>query len=197
MSRYIIPHSFKVSTEMREQQKGHKGAVVWCTGLSGAGKSTIVNELDFQLNSRGIHTYVLDGDNVRAGLNSDLGFSACDREENIRRIGEVARLCADAGLLILTAFISPYRKDRDKARALLPEGRFIEVYVKCALDKAEARDPKGLYKKARAGEIEQFTGVNDPYEEPMHPEIVIDTVKMNVENAVQTVIVYLQNSSII
>ena len=197
MKRDIIPHEFSVTTGMREELNGHRGAVVWCTGLSGSGKSSIAHELDLQLNRRGVHSYVLDGDNVRAGLNSDLGFSAQDREENIRRIGEVARLCADAGLLTITAFISPYRRDRDKARALLPEGRFIEVYIKCPLEVAEARDPKGMYKKARAGEIEQFTGVSDPYEEPLNPEIVVDTSGTDIETGVHTIIAYLCKNSII
>jgi adenylylsulfate kinase len=197
MSDNIIPHDFSVTTAMREELNGHRGAVVWCTGLSGSGKSTIAHELDLRLNRRGVHSYVLDGDNVRAGLNSDLGFSAGDREENIRRIGEVARLCADAGLLTITAFISPYRRDRDRARSLLPEGRFIEVYVKCPLDVAESRDPKGLYKKARAGEIEQFTGVSDPYEEPLHPEIVIDTSREDVAGAVKRILAYLESRKIL
>ncbi len=191
MSENIIPHAFSVDTEMRERLKGHKGAVLWFTGLSGSGKSTLAHALDERLNRRGAHTYVLDGDNIRSGLNSDLGFSAAEREENIRRIGEVARLFADAGILTITAFISPYRRDRDRARALLPAGRFIEIYVKCPLEVAESRDPKGLYKKARAGEIEQFTGVSDPYEEPRAPEITVDTSETGMEEALSSIEEYL------
>jgi len=197
VSKNIIPHDFSVDSEMREKLNGHRGAVIWCTGLSGSGKSTIAHELDLQLNRRGVHSYVLDGDNVRAGLNRDLGFSAADREENIRRIGEVARLLADAGLVTVTAFISPYRRDRDRARALLPEGRFIEVYVKCPLDVAESRDPKGLYKKARAGEIEQFTGVSDPYEEPLRPEIISDTSREDTAEAIERILTYLESEEIL
>jgi adenylylsulfate kinase len=197
MSDHIIPHAFSVDTAMRERLKGHRGAVLWFTGLSGSGKSTIAHALDERLYGRGLHSYVLDGDNVRAGLNSDLGFSAAEREENIRRIGEVARLFADAGILTITAFISPYRRDRDRARALLPAGRFVEIYVKCPLDVAEERDPKGLYKKARAGEIPQFTGVSDPYEEPEAPEVVIDTAEQGVEEALERIEAYLQEKQLI
>jgi adenylylsulfate kinase len=171
--------------------------VLWFTGLSGSGKSTLAHALDERLNGRGVHTYVLDGDNIRSGLNSDLGFSAAEREENIRKIGEVARLFADAGLITLTSFISPYRRDREQVRALLPEGRFIEIFVKCPLDVAEERDPKGLYKKARAGEIPQFTGVSDPYEEPEAPEIVVDTSEESISEALQRIEMLLQNKKLI
>lgn len=191
MSDHIIPHQFSVSTDMRERVTGHRGAVLWFTGLSGSGKSTLAHELDRRLNERGLHTYVLDGDNVRSGLNSDLGFSAEDREENIRRIGEVARLFADAGILTITAFISPYRRDRDRARALLPQGRFVEIYVECPLEVAEERDPKGLYKKARAGEIEKFTGVDDPYEEPAEPEITVDSSALSLDESIARIENYL------
>jgi adenylylsulfate kinase len=197
MSEHIIPHAFSVDTAMREQLNGHKGAVLWFTGLSGSGKSTLAHALDEHLHRRGVHTYVLDGDNIRSGLNSDLGFSAEERQENIRRIGEVARLFADAGLITLTAFISPYRRDRDQVRALLPEGRFIEIFVKCPLDVAEGRDPKGLYKKARAGEIPQFTGVSDPYEEPEAPEVTVDTSTQAIGEALQQVERYLMDHALI
>jgi adenylylsulfate kinase len=197
MSEHIIPHAFSVDTAMREQLNGHKGAVLWFTGLSGSGKSTLAHALDEHLHRRGVHTYVLDGDNIRSGLNSDLGFSAEERQENIRRIGEVARLFADAGLITLTAFISPYRRDRDQVRALLPEGRFIEIFVKCPLDVAEGRDPKGLYKKARAGEIPQFTGVSDPYEEPEAPEVTVDTSTQAIGEALQHVERYLMDHALI
>lgn len=192
MNENIIPHKYSVTTKMRERLNNHKGLVVWFTGLSGSGKSTIAHALDLQLNKNNIHTYILDGDNIRSRLNSDLNFSEADREENIRRIGEVSALFADAGLIAITAFISPYRRDRVRARKLLPEGRFIEVYVKCPVETAEARDPKGLYKKARAGEIERFTGISDPYEEPENPDITIDTTAVSVDEAVEIIIKYLK-----
>jgi adenylylsulfate kinase len=197
MGENIIPHAFSVETAMRERLNGHRGAVLWFTGLSGSGKSTLAHALDERLYRRGVHTYVLDGDNVRSGLNSDLGFSAAEREENIRRIGEVSRLFADAGLITITAFISPYRAGRERVRALLPAGRFIEVYVKCPLPVAEERDPKGLYKKARAGEIPQFTGVSDPYEEPEEPEVIVDTSEIELEEALSSIEHYLVEKEII
>ena len=162
----VTLHKHRVSSEDRCKLAGHKGAVLWFTGLSGSGKSTVANEVDYKLNGMGKRTYVLDGDNVRMGLNKNLGFSAEDRAENIRRIGEVAKLFADSGTITTTAFISPYRADRDAVRALLPEGQFIEIHVNASLETCEARDPKGLYKKARAGEIKNFTGISAPYEAP-------------------------------
>jgi len=159
----------------RERLNGHRGVCLWFTGLSGSGKSTIAREVEKILFERGAHVYVLDGDNIRHGLNKDLGFSPEDRTENIRRIGEVAKLFVDAGFIVITAFISPYRKDRDAVRAIMEEGDFVEVYIKCNLEVCEQRDPKGLYKKARAGEIPEFTGISAPYEEPLQPELVIDT----------------------
>ncbi|MDC7226147.1 MAG: adenylyl-sulfate kinase [Spirochaetales bacterium] len=191
MNTNIIPHSFSVTTSMREKLKGHPGRVIWFTGLSGSGKSTIAHELDLRLNRKGIHTYILDGDNIRSRLNSDLGFSDRDRAENIRRIAETAALFADAGIVVITAFISPFRAGREHARGLLPRGRFIEVFVNCPLETAEARDPKGLYKKARRGEIPDFTGINSPYEEPLNPEIIIDSGNQSVDEAVEAVIAYL------
>ncbi len=168
-------HDGDITRADRERLNGHRAVCLWFTGLSGSGKSTIAREVEKMLFERGIHAYVLDGDNIRHGLNKDLGFSPEDRSENIRRIGEVAKLFVDAGFIVMTAFISPYRRDRDRVRALMREGEFVEVYIKCTIDVCEARDPKGLYKKARAGEIKEFTGISAPYEEPVRPELVIDT----------------------
>ncbi|NNL99977.1 MAG: adenylyl-sulfate kinase [Gammaproteobacteria bacterium] len=193
----ITWHEHHVSREERASLKGHKGACLWYTGLSGSGKSTIANAVDTKLFERGIHTYVLDGDNIRHGLNKNLGFSAEDRSENIRRIGEVARLMADGGLITSTAFISPYRADRDNVRELMDEGDYIEIYVKASLDTCETRDPKGLYKKARAGEIKGFTGIDDPYEEPEKAEIVLDSDSKGIEALADEVIAYLEDRGII
>ena len=190
-------HEHKVTQEDREQLLQQKGAVLWFTGLSGSGKSTIANEVAYKLHQQNQFSYVLDGDNVRHGLNKDLGFSPEDRNENIRRISEVAHLFADAGVITLTAFISPYQKLRDFCRELLPEGKFFEIHCKAKLDTCEERDPKGLYKKARAGEIKQFTGIDAPYEEPAKPEIVLDTDKYNVEECADQVIEALKQKNII
>jgi bifunctional enzyme CysN/CysC len=171
--------------------------VVWFTGLSGAGKSTIARLLETQLAAAGCPTYLLDGDDIRRGLNRDLGFTARDRAENIRRIAEVARLMADAGLVVLVAAISPFRADRRAARALLPEGSFVEVFVAAPRAIAEMRDPKGLYKKARRGEIPDFTGIDSPYETPEHPDLRIDTVACRPEDAVQAVIEHLQAAGVL
>jgi adenylylsulfate kinase len=196
-SKNIVWHHATITQDDRERLFNHKGLVLWFTGLSGSGKSTIANEVENRLFERGCHTFVLDGDNVRHGLNKDLGFSPEDREENIRRIGEVAHLFAQAGVIGMTAFISPYRRDRDGARKLNADGRFIEVFCKCAVDVCETRDPKGLYKKARAGEIKEFTGVSAPYEEPEHPEIVLDTSRQTVEQCVESVLTYLEEQELI
>lgn len=169
--------------------------VLWFTGLSGAGKSTLAHAVHEKLFRLGWHTYVLDGDNMRHGLNRDLGFSAADRTENIRRIGEVAKLFVDAGVVVMAAFISPFRQDRDQVRASLAPGEFIEIYVKCGLERCEARDPKGLYKKARAGQIPDFTGISSPYEEPRNPELVIDTEQLGIDQAVATILDYLEEIS--
>ena len=185
-------HDHHVSQTERAEQNGHKGAVLWLTGLSACGKSTIANTVDHLLHSQGKRTYVLDGDNVRMGLNKNLGFSAEDRTENIRRIGEVAKLFADAGLITLTAFISPYREDRNKVRELLGEGEFLEIYVNASLETCEARDPKGLYKKARAGEIKGFTGIDDPYEAPENPEIELDADNKGIDELAGEVIADLE-----
>lgn len=169
----VVWHGGAIGPEDRARLLGHGGALVWLTGLSGSGKSTIARRLEQRLFERGVLTYVLDGDNLRHGLNGDLGFSARDREENIRRTGEVARLMVDAGLLVITALISPFQRDRDRVRALLPEGRFLEVHVATPLEVCERRDPKGLWKRARAGEIQDFTGLDSPYEAPRAPELVV------------------------
>ncbi len=183
-------HHGKISKEDRQRANGHKSACLWFTGLSGSGKSTIAVRVEELLFEKGIKTYILDGDNIRHGLNKNLGFSPEDRTENIRRIGEVAKLFVDAGLIVLTAFISPYRKDRDNVRELLEDGEFIEVYVEASLETCEERDPKGLYKKARAGEIKDFTGISAPYEAPENPELVVNTteetdVNKNAEKVVE------------
>ena len=167
----IVWHQHFIDKAARSAQKGHQPALLWFTGLSGSGKSTLAGALEAELMRRGIHTYLLDGDNVRHGLCSDLGFATADRQENLRRVGEVAKLMVDAGLVVLAAFVSPYRAERAAIRARLPEGEFIEVFVDTPLSECEQRDPKGLYKKARAGEIKHFTGIDDPYEAPEQAEI--------------------------
>ena len=169
-----------------------KGLTLWLTGLSGSGKSTIAVELEHALLENSHQAYILDGDNIRHGLNKNLGFSPEDRSENIRRIGEVARLFTDANIITITAFISPYGQDRENARKLQTDGEFIEVYVKCPLDVCEQRDTKGLYKKARAGEVKEFTGISAPYEEPLYPEITIDTSKLSVEESTKAILSYLE-----
>ncbi len=196
-STNITWHHAKIDRTLREERLGHKGVVLWFTGLSGSGKSTLASEVERLLFERGCNPYVLDGDNIRHGLNKDLGFSPEDREENIRRIGHVAHLFSQAGMIAMTAFISPYRRDRDLARALHQNGSFIEVYCRCGLDTCEKRDPKGLYKKARAGEIPEFTGISAPYEEPNLPEVVVDTDKEPVEESARKVITYLEKVGII
>ncbi|MFN8705621.1 MAG: adenylyl-sulfate kinase [Planctomyces sp.] len=187
-------HDHQVSREQRQKLNGHKGAVLWFTGLSGCGKSTVANAVDSMLHSRGVHTYVLDGDNIRMGLNKNLGFSPEDRTENIRRIGEVSKLFCDGATIVSTAFISPYKADRDIVRALMPKGEFIEIYVNASLETCEARDPKGLYKKARAGQIKGFTGIDAPYEAPENPELVLDSDKHGVEALANQVISYLEKN---
>jgi adenylylsulfate kinase len=190
-------HIGEVDRDARATAHGHRGAVLWLTGLSGSGKSTIGHRVERMLIERGAFAYVLDGDNIRHGLNRDLGFSPEDRVENIRRIGEVARLFADAGALVLSAFISPYRQDRDRVRALMGPGEFIEVFVDTPLEICEARDPKGLYKKARAGEISNFTGLDAPYEAPENPEVHLETADVSVDEAASQVIRYLEQQQIL
>ena len=187
----------KITRDARARLLGHGAATVWFTGLSGSGKSTIAIALEEALVARKVSSYVLDGDNIRQGLNSNLGFSPDDRTENIRRIGQVAKLFNDAGVVVQTAFISPYRADRDQVREILPEGEFIEVLVDCPLEECEKRDVKGLYKKARAGEIPEFTGISAPYEEPERPELVLKTAESSVEECVEQLIAYLEAKGIL
>ncbi len=191
MSTNTVWHPHTVTRAQRAQQKKQRPVMVWFTGLSGAGKSTVANALESWLYDAGFHSYLLDGDNIRQGLNKDLGFSDKDRVENIRRIGEVGKLLADAGLIALSAFISPFRADRQMVRSLFAPGEFIEVYVATPLDVCEERDPKGLYKKARAGAIRQFTGIDSPYEVPENPELVVDTSKASIEQATLQIVDYL------
>ncbi len=193
----ITWHEHKVTREERESLLKQKGVLLWFTGLSASGKSTVANEVVYQLHEMGKLTYVLDGDNIRHGLNKNLGFSPEDREENIRRISEVGNLFADAGLITTTAFISPYRKDRDFARELLGDGRFVEIFVKASIETCEKRDPKGLYQKAKKGEIKEFTGISAPYEEPLKPEIILDADTMTIEEEVEMVICFLKEKEII
>jgi adenylylsulfate kinase len=193
----IVWHQGAVNRDDREKLNRHKGATVWLTGLSGSGKSTIAVDLEKRLLERGVRAYILDGDNVRHGLNKNLGFSPEDRTENIRRIGEVAKLFTDAGLVAITAFISPYRADRDQVRALMKPGDFVEIFVECPVDVCEQRDVKGLYKKARAGEIKEFTGISAPYEAPAKPELVLPSHEMSVEAAVAKVVAHLEAAGIV
>jgi adenylylsulfate kinase len=191
-SKHIVWHPGMVTKEDREAIVGHKACTIWLTGLPASGKSTIAVALEKALWERGVHAFVLDGDNIRHGLNRDLGFSPEDRVENIRRIGEVAKLFTTAGVVNITAFISPYRADRDRVRALMQPGEFIEVYVSCPVEVCEQRDPKGHYKKARAGEIREFTGVSAPYEPPLNPEITLHTDRHTEQECVQQLLTYLE-----
>lgn len=204
-------HDHAVSREDRERAAGHRGCVLWFTGLSGCGKSTLANAVDRRLHARGLRSFVLDGDNIRLGLNASptllrqhhdeafasrfgLGFGPADREENIRRIGAVSELFAQAGIVVLTAFISPYRRDRDAVRAMLQPGDFVEIHVEAPLEVCEARDPKGLYKKARAGEIRGFTGIDDPYESPLSPELAVDSAARPPEALAEEVLRWLEQA---
>ena len=193
----ITWHEATVTAEDREKLLNQKGCVIWFTGLSGSGKSTLANAVEQVLHQQQHHTYVLDGDNVRHGLNKNLGFSPEDREENIRRIGEVAKLFSDAGTIVMTAFISPYCADRNQARALIAEDRFVEVFVDCPLDVCEERDTKGLYKKARAGEIKEFTGISAPYEPPLTPEVTVNTAALSIEECAQAVVEALVEAGLV
>jgi adenylylsulfate kinase len=192
-SKNLTWHEGQVSRTSREELLGQKGVTIWLTGLSGSGKSTVAVAAEAALREQGRLTYILDGDNVRQGLNSNLGFSPEDRTENIRRIGEVARLFTDSGIIVLTAFISPYREDRDQVRQIMAGGDFLEVYVSADVETCEGRDVKGLYKKARAGEIPNFTGISAPYEEPEKPELVMDTAAQSVDESVKQLLGFLQD----
>jgi len=187
---HIIPHQHAISKEDRERQHGHKGHVLWFTGLSGSGKSTVASAVERELHQKGIRTFVLDGDNVRTGLNSDLDFSAASREENIRRIAHVSALMKDAGLVVLSAFVSPYQKDRDFVRECV-QGDFSEIFISTPLEVCEQRDVKGLYAKARAGEISNFTGISAPFEEPANPELDVPTHETSIEEATAMVVDYI------
>ena len=197
MQRFVIPHDHEIRKDDRRKLNGHGSLILWFTGLPSSGQSTIANEVEKRLVSTGIRTYILDGDNVRTGLCKDLGFSEEDRAENIRRIGEVSRLFVDSGNIVLSAFVSPYRRDRDAVRDLVEDGEFVEVFVKCPVEVGEERDVKGLYKKAREGIIKGFTGIDDPYEEPENPEIVIETDKMSLEEGVESILSYLNEKNVL
>jgi bifunctional enzyme CysN/CysC len=184
----LFPQNFDITRQDREALKAQKGKVIWFTGLSGSGKSTLANALEYALHQAGKHTYILDGDNIRHGLNKDLGFSDADRVENIRRIAEVARLMADAGLIVITAFISPFKREREMARELIGSEHFLEVYVSTPLSICEQRDPKGLYKKARSGELPNMTGISSPYEAPDHPEFIADGAAQDIKTTVGALI---------
>jgi adenylylsulfate kinase len=193
----ITWHETSISKENRREKNGHGSCALWFTGLSGSGKSTIANAVSNELFRQGINEYVLDGDNIRHGLNKDLGFSDYDRTENIRRIGEVAKLFVDSGKVVTTAFISPFRSDREQVRSLFEDGEFIEVFVQCPIEECERRDPKQLYAKARRGEIKDFTGIDSPYEAPEQPEITLRSDQVSVEEAVEQVFAYLREKKII
>lgn len=196
-SSNVVWHSATVTRARREAQNGHRGAIIWFTGLSGSGKSTLAHAVEESLHQRGCRTFVLDGDNVRHGLCGDLGFSAEDRVENIRRIGEMAKLFMEAGVIVLTAFISPYRADRERVRGLVEHGDFIEIYCDTAIEICEARDVKGLYKKARAGQIGEFTGISSPYEVPAKPELTVNTGTEEIDVCVHQVIDEMANRGVI
>jgi len=194
---FVIPHKHEITKEDRRNLNQHGSAILWFTGLPSSGKSTLANEVEKRLITHAIRTYILDGDNVRMGLNKGLGFSEEDRAENIRRIGEVSKLYVDAGVIVLSAFVSPYRRDRDAIREKVENGEFIEIFIKCPVEVCEQRDVKGLYKKAREGVIKGFTGIDDPYEEPLNPEIVIDTDKISLEEGTDIIINYLNEKNLV
>ena len=197
-STNTVWHNATVTRERRENLNEHKSAILWFTGLSGSGKSTVAHSVEEALHQLGCKTFVFDGDNVRHGLCNDLGFSDTDRKENLRRIGEMVKLFLDAGTISLTAFISPFKEDREKIRAMVPEGDFVEIYCRCPISKCEERDVKGLYKKARAGEIPHFTGISSPYEEPENAEVIVDTDgSVSIEDTVEKIITTLQGLKIL
>jgi len=196
-SSNIIYHQATVTQQRRNKLNNHKSVVLWFTGLSGSGKSTLAHALEEKLFNMGFRTFVLDGDNVRHGLNSNLGFSETDRSENIRRISEVSKLMLEAGLIVMTAFISPFKEDRNEARALIAKDNFIEIYCKASMETCEKRDVKGLYKKARAGEIKNYTGIDSPYEAPVNPELIIDTDQETLDYSVSKIMNYLEESILV
>lgn len=197
MKNYIAWHNGYVSRQDRNSLNNHKSGLVWFTGLPSSGKSTIAHLLEKELFSRGIHTYVLDGDNVRHGLNSNLGFSREDRRENLRRIVELSKLMMDAGLIVLAAFVSPYREEREYVRSRFNSDNFLEIYVRCSVEECERRDPKGNYKRARAGIIKDYTGISSPYEEPENPDLLIDTEELDLESSVHKVLELLDKKNFI
>jgi adenylylsulfate kinase len=197
LEKNLIWHKSTVTRERRQKQNGHKSAVIWFTGLSGAGKSTISHNIEEQLFQLGCSTFVLDGDNVRHGLSSDLGFSDTDRKENIRRIGETAKLMLESGTIVMAAFISPFREDRENVRNLMPHGDFIEIYCKASFETCEARDIKGLYKRAREGVIKYYTGIDSLYEAPVNPELIVDTEQLSINESVKKVMRLLVERGII
>lgn len=196
MKKNIFEHKSTVTRKEREKRAKHKSKVLWFTGLSGSGKSTIATELEKKIYGLGISTFILDGDNVRFGLNGDLGFTDKDRMENMRRLSEVSKLFLDANVLTMVAAISPFEKEREKVRKKFQEGDFVEIYIKCPIEECEKRDPKGLYKKVRNGEIKNFTGIDSPYEEPRNPEITLETDKMTVEEMTNEIIAYLKDNKV-
>ena len=197
MTSNIVLHQASVTRARRESMNGHRGAIIWFTGLSGAGKSTLAHALEEVLHQRGCRTFVLDGDNVRHGLCRDLGFTFQDRSENIRRVGEVAKLMMEAGVIVLTAFISPFQKDRELVRTMVEPNDFVEIYCDCPIQACEARDVKGLYKKARLGEIYEFTGISSPYEAPENPNLIVNTSETDVNRSVQQVEEFLKSIGLI
>jgi adenylylsulfate kinase len=196
-SSNVVWHHATVTRERREALNGHRSVMLWFTGLSGAGKSTLAHAVEEHLHQNGCRTFTFDGDNVRHGLCSNLGFSNEDRVENIRRVGEMAKLFLEAGVIALTAFISPFRSDREKVRSLVPHGEFLEIYCRCPLEICEERDVKGLYKRARAGEIKNFTGISSPYEEPVDPELVVETGSLSLQDCVAQVVEFLLERGVI
>lgn len=197
VSANVVWHQATVTRVRREAQNGHRGAIIWFTGLSGSGKSTLAHAVEECLHQRGCRSFVLDGDNVRHGLCGDLGFSAKERQENIRRIGEMAKLFMEAGVITLTAFISPYRTDRERVRAMVDRGDFIEIYCAAPIEVCESRDVKGMYKKARAGQITEFTGISSPYEVPEHPDLSVETGRLELSECVSLVVTELERRGVI
>ena len=191
MQKNIVKHSYSVNRDSRKKLKQHQSILLWFTGLSGSGKSTIANSVEQELHKNKVHTYTLDGDNIRKGLNSDLSFSPKDRKENIRRIAETAHLMIDAGLVVLAAFVSPYRNDRDHIRDIVGDDNMVEIYINTSIEECERRDVKGLYKKARKGEIKNMTGISAPYESPLHPDIQINTEEVTVVDATKQIINFI------